>query len=209
MKRKNTDCVRWVLLCCIGSLVLLNGDGGLDFLLHSIAFAPKEDLHGRVVDCSAEGFAMAMDISCHSFARFARLAEPMMTGGGTLSNANDITLSGIISSTCFAGRETNDFRRSIARSTSCSPEKARRRTPSPCGAARRPARSATAISSCPRTAWICRFMACTSAMDAKSKYLRQMKGRSSFRKFSPSVRSPAIGLALMKAARSQFCPRLS
>ncbi|MEI9964570.1 MAG: SDR family oxidoreductase [Caulobacteraceae bacterium] len=58
--------------------------GGLDFLLHSIAFAPKEDLHRRIVDCSAEGFAMAMDISCHSFIRMARLAEPLMTGGGCL-----------------------------------------------------------------------------------------------------------------------------
>lgn len=58
--------------------------GGLDFLLHSIAFAPKEDLHGRVVDSSAEGFAMAMDVSCHSFLRMARLAEPLMTDGGCL-----------------------------------------------------------------------------------------------------------------------------
>ena len=58
--------------------------GGLDFLLHSIAFAPKEDLHGRVADCSAEGFAMAMDVSCHSFIRMARLAEPLMRNGGTL-----------------------------------------------------------------------------------------------------------------------------
>ncbi len=58
--------------------------GGLDFLLHSIAFAPKEDLHGRVVDCSAEGFALAMDVSCHSFIRMARLAEPLMPNGGTL-----------------------------------------------------------------------------------------------------------------------------
>lgn len=58
--------------------------GGLDFLLHSIAFAPREDLHGRVVDCSAEGFAMAMDVSCHSFLRTARLAEPLMTDGGCL-----------------------------------------------------------------------------------------------------------------------------
>ena len=58
--------------------------GGLDFLLHSIAFAPKEDLHGRVVDCSAEGFAVAMDVSCHSFIRMAKLAEPLMTDGGTL-----------------------------------------------------------------------------------------------------------------------------
>ena len=58
--------------------------GGLDFLLHSIAFAPKEDLHGRVVECSAEGFAVAMDVSCHSFIRMAKLAEPLMTDGGTL-----------------------------------------------------------------------------------------------------------------------------
>ncbi|GLS14837.1 enoyl-ACP reductase FabI [Hydrogenophaga electricum] len=58
--------------------------GRLDFVLHSIAFAPKDDLHGRVVDASREGFARAMDISCHSFARMARLAEPLMTGGGSL-----------------------------------------------------------------------------------------------------------------------------
>ncbi len=58
--------------------------GRLDFLLHSIAFAPKEDLHGRVVDSSRNGFARAMDISCHSFARMARLAEPLMPEGGTL-----------------------------------------------------------------------------------------------------------------------------
>jgi enoyl-[acyl-carrier protein] reductase I len=58
--------------------------GQLDFLLHSIAFAPRDDLHGRVVDCSAEGFALAMDVSCHSFLRMARLAEPLMTRGGCL-----------------------------------------------------------------------------------------------------------------------------
>ena len=58
--------------------------GGLDFILHSIAFAPKDDLHGRVVDCSAEGFAAAMDVSCHSFIRMAQLAEPLMPKGGTL-----------------------------------------------------------------------------------------------------------------------------
>jgi len=58
--------------------------GGLDFLLHSIAFAPKDDLHGRVVDCSAEGFASAMDVSVHSFIRMARLAEPLMPNGGCL-----------------------------------------------------------------------------------------------------------------------------
>jgi len=58
--------------------------GSLDFLLHAIAFAPVEDLHGRVVDSSAAGFALAMDVSCHSFLRMARLAEPLMTHGGCL-----------------------------------------------------------------------------------------------------------------------------
>jgi len=58
--------------------------GTLDFLLHAIAFAPADDLHGRVVDSSAEGFALAMDVSCHSFLRMARLAEPLMTHGGCL-----------------------------------------------------------------------------------------------------------------------------
>ncbi|MQU09665.1 SDR family oxidoreductase, partial [Pseudomonas helleri] len=56
----------------------------LDFLLHSIAFAPKADLHGRVVDSSREGFLKAMDVSCHSFMRMARLAEPLMREGGSL-----------------------------------------------------------------------------------------------------------------------------
>ena len=58
--------------------------GKLDFVLHAIAFAPAADLHGRIVDSSAEGFARAMDVSCHSFIRMARLAEPLMTQGGTL-----------------------------------------------------------------------------------------------------------------------------
>jgi len=58
--------------------------GTLDFLLHSIAFAPAADLHGRVTDCSAEGFDMAMNISCHSFIRMAHLAEPLMPNGGCL-----------------------------------------------------------------------------------------------------------------------------
>ncbi|MDA8231187.1 MAG: enoyl-ACP reductase FabI [Magnetospirillum sp.] len=58
--------------------------GRLDFLLHAIAYAPKEDLQGRLVDCSTEGFLTAMDISCHSFIRMARLAEPLMGAGGTL-----------------------------------------------------------------------------------------------------------------------------
>jgi enoyl-[acyl-carrier protein] reductase I len=58
--------------------------GRLDTLVHSIAFAPKEDLQGRLADSSADGFATAMDISCHSFVRMARLAEPLMKEGGTL-----------------------------------------------------------------------------------------------------------------------------
>jgi len=58
--------------------------GKLDFIVHSIAFAPLKDLHGRVVDSSAEGFSRAMNISCHSFIRMARLAEPLMTKGGSM-----------------------------------------------------------------------------------------------------------------------------
>jgi enoyl-[acyl-carrier protein] reductase I len=58
--------------------------GKLDFLVHSIAFAPKQDLHGRVTDCSREGFMRAMDISCHSFIRMAKFAEPLMRDGGCL-----------------------------------------------------------------------------------------------------------------------------
>lgn len=58
--------------------------GRLDFMLHSIAFAPREDLHGRLTDCSREGFLMAMDVSCHSFVRMARRAEPLMVDGGAL-----------------------------------------------------------------------------------------------------------------------------
>jgi enoyl-[acyl-carrier protein] reductase I len=58
--------------------------GGLDFALHSIAYAPMKDLHGRLTDCSSEGFLTAMSISCHSFIRMCRLAEPLMAKGGAL-----------------------------------------------------------------------------------------------------------------------------
>jgi enoyl-[acyl-carrier protein] reductase I len=58
--------------------------GRLDILVHSIAFAPKEDLQGGLLNCSAEGFALAMDISCHSFIRMAKLAAPLMTEGGSM-----------------------------------------------------------------------------------------------------------------------------
>jgi enoyl-[acyl-carrier protein] reductase I len=58
--------------------------GRLDLLVHSIAFAPKADLQGGLLDCSAEGFSQAMDISCHSFVRMARLAAPLMKDGGSM-----------------------------------------------------------------------------------------------------------------------------
>jgi enoyl-[acyl-carrier protein] reductase I len=62
--------------------------GRLDILFHSVAWAREEDLHGRLTDCSAEGFAESMLISCHSLIRMAKLAEPLMDKGGSV-----ITLS--------------------------------------------------------------------------------------------------------------------
>jgi enoyl-[acyl-carrier protein] reductase I len=58
--------------------------GKLDILVHSIAWAPKEDLQGGLLTSSAAGFGQAMDVSCHSFLRMARLAAPLMTEGGTM-----------------------------------------------------------------------------------------------------------------------------
>jgi enoyl-[acyl-carrier protein] reductase I len=58
--------------------------GKLDIFVHSLAFAPKEDLQGGLLNCSAQGFGLAMDISCHSFIRLARQAAPMMTDGGAM-----------------------------------------------------------------------------------------------------------------------------
>ncbi|WP_207796025.1 enoyl-ACP reductase FabI [Kinneretia aquatilis] len=58
--------------------------GTLDFVIHSIAFAPRDDLHGRVIDCSQAGFLQAMQVSCHSFIEMARYAEPLMNPGGAL-----------------------------------------------------------------------------------------------------------------------------
>jgi len=58
--------------------------GRLDFVVHSIAFSPKETLEGRVVDALRDGFLTTMEISCWSFIRMAHLAEPLMTEGGTL-----------------------------------------------------------------------------------------------------------------------------
>jgi enoyl-[acyl-carrier protein] reductase I len=58
--------------------------GRLDFLVHSIAFSPKDTLGGRVVDVPRDGFLATMDVSCWTFIRMAHLAEPLMKKGGTL-----------------------------------------------------------------------------------------------------------------------------
>jgi len=58
--------------------------GQLDFLLHSIAFSPRETLHGRVIDVEREGFLKTMEVSCWSFMHMAHLAEPLMKKGGTM-----------------------------------------------------------------------------------------------------------------------------
>jgi len=58
--------------------------GQIDFVIHSIAWAPLQELHGRVVDSTSEGFARAMDVSCHSFAALAKLCAPHMPQGGSM-----------------------------------------------------------------------------------------------------------------------------
>lgn len=58
--------------------------GGLDFLVHSIAFAPREDLGGRFVDTSREGFRVALDVSCYSLVALAKRAIPLMPEGGSM-----------------------------------------------------------------------------------------------------------------------------
>jgi enoyl-[acyl-carrier protein] reductase I len=58
--------------------------GGMDFLIHSIAFSPKGALHGRVIDVSKDDFLATMDVSCWSFLRMAHLAEPLMKAGGSM-----------------------------------------------------------------------------------------------------------------------------
>jgi enoyl-[acyl-carrier protein] reductase I len=58
--------------------------GELDFLVHSIAFSPRDTLAGRVVDAPREGFLATMEVSCWSFLRMAHLAEPLMKNGGSL-----------------------------------------------------------------------------------------------------------------------------
>ena len=61
-----------------------NQFGNLDFLVHSIAFAPREDLGGRFVDTSREGFRVALDVSCYSLVALAKRAVPFMPEGGSM-----------------------------------------------------------------------------------------------------------------------------
>ena len=58
--------------------------GGLDFLVHSVAYADREDLKGRTVDTSREGFLKAMEISVYSLIELSRRAEPLMASGGSI-----------------------------------------------------------------------------------------------------------------------------
>jgi len=58
--------------------------GKLDFLVHSVARARDEDLSGRFVDTSRDGFHLAMDISAYSFVAAVRGAAPLMTDGGSV-----------------------------------------------------------------------------------------------------------------------------
>ncbi|MCH8809353.1 MAG: enoyl-ACP reductase FabI [Proteobacteria bacterium] len=58
--------------------------GRLDFLVHAIAYADKEELKGKYVDTSRDNFVKSLDISCYSFTALARRAVPLMTDGGSL-----------------------------------------------------------------------------------------------------------------------------
>jgi enoyl-[acyl-carrier protein] reductase I len=58
--------------------------GRLDFLIHSIAFAPREALGGEYLDTSREAFLTALEISAYSLPQLARAAAPLMTDGGAI-----------------------------------------------------------------------------------------------------------------------------
>lgn len=58
--------------------------GKVDTLVHSVAFANREDLGGRFVDISRDGFKLALDISAYSLIALAKRAEPLMTDGGSI-----------------------------------------------------------------------------------------------------------------------------
>ena len=72
-----------------GQITALYGElgrsfGSLDFVVHSVAFAQKEDLEGRYVDTSRHGFATAMEVSVYSLTAAVRAALPLMTEGGSV-----------------------------------------------------------------------------------------------------------------------------
>jgi enoyl-[acyl-carrier protein] reductase I len=58
--------------------------GGLDFLVHAIAFSNKDELRGRYLDTSPDNFALTMNVSCYSFTAVAQRAVPLMKNGGSL-----------------------------------------------------------------------------------------------------------------------------
>jgi enoyl-[acyl-carrier protein] reductase I len=58
--------------------------GTLDILVHALAFAKREDLDGRFMDTSRDGFALALDVSAYSFVALAQRAAPLMTNGGSM-----------------------------------------------------------------------------------------------------------------------------
>lgn len=70
--------------------------GRLDFVVHSIAWAPLEELHGQVIDSSSTGFARAMEVSCHSFATLAKLCAPHMPEGGSLLTMSYLGADGVV-----------------------------------------------------------------------------------------------------------------
>jgi enoyl-[acyl-carrier protein] reductase I len=61
-----------------------NDFGHIDFLVHCIAYAPREELGGRFVNTTREGFRVALDISCYSLIALARRAQPLMPNGGSM-----------------------------------------------------------------------------------------------------------------------------
>jgi len=58
--------------------------GGIDFVVHAIAYSDKNELNGRYVDTTRENFRVSLDVSCYSFTAVCRRAEPLMTNGGSL-----------------------------------------------------------------------------------------------------------------------------
>lgn len=58
--------------------------GRLDFLVHSLAFAPREELTGEFINTTRQGFATALDVSAYSLVAVARAAMPLMTEGGSI-----------------------------------------------------------------------------------------------------------------------------